>query len=54
MAWNSTFEELMEAYLIPAVTFDITEWTTDDLVHLHNLIDIELQDRHAAAQKASR
>lgn len=41
------FITLMDDYLIPATIHDFGAWTTEDLVRLHELIDIELQERHA-------
>jgi len=48
--WDSTFEELLDEYTEPSSVFGIEAWETSDLVHLSNLIDIELQKRYDASR----
>lgn len=45
------FINLLDDYLIPATMHDFGAWTTEDLVRLSELIDIELQQRAHADYK---
>lgn len=42
---DDTFNSLIEDYTFPAMTMDIEEWPTEDLVSLSLKIDAELQAR---------
>lgn len=42
---DDTFNSLIDDYTFPAMTMDIEEWPTEDLVSLSLKIDAELQTR---------
>lgn len=42
---DDTFNSLIDDYTFPAVTMDLEDWPTEDLVSLSLKIDAELQTR---------